>query len=84
MKNISFKSVFFVLFLIILSQCIVFLWALSKRDGLYVDELWTFNLADSYFFPLLGEANDYFGVWLSSDFFQKVLTVDPAHRFAYF
>ena len=83
MKFLYSKKNVVLLLLIVFIQCIVCVWAFNKKEGLFIDELWTFNLANSYFFPLLGDAKEYFGVWLSSDFFHSLLTVDPSHGFAY-
>lgn len=83
MKHLTVKKEYLLFFLIVFIQCILCLWAFGKREGLFIDELWTFNLANSYYFPMLTDAKEYFGSWLTKDFFSSALTVSSSHRFAY-
>lgn len=83
MKNFTLKNPYFWLFIIVFIQCCVCTWAFGQREGLFIDELWTFNLANSDFFPMLGNASDYFGIWLSKDFFLNALTANQTNKFAY-
>lgn len=55
----------------------------TKKTSFFVDEIWTFNLANSYYFPALLEAKGYFDRWLPGEFWQQLLVVAPEHRFAF-
>lgn len=55
----------------------------TKKTSFFVDEIWTFNLANSYYFPALLDAQGYFDKWLPGEFWQQLLVVAPEHRFAF-
>ena len=55
----------------------------TKKTSFFVDEIWTFNLANSYYFPALLDAKGYFDRWLPGELWQQLLVVAPEHRFAF-
>lgn len=66
-------------------QIIVITYFGIQKNWLFGDEQWTFNLANRYYEPFLGtiDASPYYGKWLSPDFWNSVLTVNPAYGFNY-
>lgn len=55
---------------------------INKKD-LYIDEYYTFNFVCSNFAPVLyGEFKDY-SCWLTSDYWWKLLTIQPGEEFNY-
>lgn len=75
------KSALFVLMLII--QCLLIIYFCFQKQNLMVDEIWTFNLANSNYYPFLGSAKEIFNQWLTSDFWFKNITVDESTAFNY-
>lgn len=68
---------------ILLLQLLLILAMGMKKTSFFVDEIWTFNLANSYYFPALLDAQGYFDKWLPGDFWKQLLVVAPEHRFAF-
>lgn len=66
-------------------QIIVITYFGIQKNWLFGDEQWTFNLANRYYEPFLEtiDASPYYGKWLSPDFWNSVLTVNPAYGFNY-
>lgn len=77
------KIINWLLLFVILFQIFVIIYFGMKKSNLYGDEILTFNLANRYYEPFLGNAGPYFNRWLSSDFWNTVITVSGKHRFAY-
>ena len=55
----------------------------TKKTSFFVDEIWTFNLANSYYFPAVLDAKGYFDRWLPGELWQQLLVVAQEHRFAF-
>ena len=55
----------------------------NMKPNFFVDEIWTFNLANSYFFPCFDNVDGYFYTWLSGDFWHSIITVKPGTEFAW-
>lgn len=72
---------FLFLFAILLLQIGLMIYFGFRKEGLFLDELWTFNLANGYFFPMLSDASDYYNQWLSGTFFHEALTVTKPFAF---
>lgn len=70
------------IFILVLQVCLI-VFAISKKSFLFMDELWSMNLSNSYFLPLLFDGKDFFNRWLDFDTINKFLSVDPEHRFSY-
>lgn len=68
---------------IILPQIVVIMYFGVHKTWLFGDEQWTFNLANHYYEPFLGDASRYYNQWLTSDFWNKALTVQPKYAFNY-
>ena len=80
-KNASYISYFL---LIILVQLAVILFFTCERQNLYIDEIWTFNTANHYYFPFLLQNNEsYLNTWLSASFWANSIVADPNHTFSY-
>lgn len=74
----------FLLLLVIIVQIIVILHYALERQNLFVDEVWTFNTANHYYFPFLFQsAVPYLNQWLPASFWINSVVVDPNHTFSY-
>lgn len=65
-----------------LQLCLLF-WAGSKKFSFFIDELWSYNLANAYFSPLLGDIPSFYERWISQEELISLVTVNPDHRFAF-
>ncbi len=54
-----------------------------KKEGFFIDELWSYNLSNSYFLPFIGDAKNYFNRWIPGTFFLDSLEVLPGQGFSY-
>ena len=80
------KNVPYILFfsLIIIIQVAVILYYTNERHNLYIDEIWTFNTANHYYFPFLFQNNEsYLNTWLPASFWANSIVVNPDHTFSY-
>lgn len=55
----------------------------SEKEGYYIDELWSYGLANSYKMPHLQEMEGYMGNWHEPDFYEQYLVVGPEETFAW-
>lgn len=69
--------------LVVFLQILTIAFFASKKGGLFVDELWTFNLANSYYLPFVDEADKYFNVFLDRKFFLDAMLVADGKEFEY-
>ena len=60
----------------------ILLGAVYKR-GMFLDEYYSFGLANSYYNPFFYLSNNWLSNWHSADFFKDYLNVTPDNRFAY-
>lgn len=54
-----------------------------RKEGYYIDELWSYGLANSYETPFLQEMEDYMETWHQPNFYEQYLTVQPDRTFAW-
>lgn len=80
-SNCLNPSVLFWAFLCV--QILIMIHYGSRKLNLFGDEIWTFNLANRYFDPYLGDASRYYNQWLDWDFWNQAVTVLPEHRFSF-
>lgn len=73
----------YLLIVIILLQLIVITYFGIHKNWLFGDEQWTFNLANRYYEPFLGDASKYYSQWLTPDFWNSALAVQPEYAFNY-
>ncbi len=72
------------LWVIIIVQIAVILHFTFERNNLFVDEVWTFNMANHYYFPFSFQSVEpYLNKWLPASFWVDSLVVDPDHTFSY-
>ena len=71
------------LILLICSQCIVIYYFFYNKIDLFIDEQWSFILSNSYYFPFIGDASNYFDRWLTNDFFYNHMVAMKEHLFSY-
>lgn len=55
----------------------------ARKQGFYIDELWSYGLANSYYEPFLQDYEGYYEEDQNGDFFKSYLVVDKEHRFNY-
>lgn len=54
-----------------------------RKEGYYIDELWSYGLANSYETPFLQEMEGYMETWHQPNFYEQYLTVEPSRTFAW-
>lgn len=83
-KFLKEKCIYNIIFLlIILVQVLIIIHYGNRKITLFIDEIWTFNLANSYYAPFIGDASNYFNKWLNASFWQSSIAVSADHQFCY-
>jgi len=80
--NIKIKNTT-LLYCIISIQVVIILYYCNRKSGFFIDELWTYNLSNSFYFPLLHNIGDLLNKWLPQSFWIESLTASPDHTFEY-
>ena len=83
MKKIIDKHFFILFSLTVLLQVCVIIFFGWQKEGLFCDEVWTFNLANHYYHPFFGLEPTYFNKWLTATDWNKTLTVSVGQEFSY-
>ena len=73
---------FLFIFMVALQLMIIINFGVQK-EGLFVDEIWSFNLANHYYHPFLKSASGCFNRWIFQDDWIRTLAVSIEHRFNY-
>ena len=68
---------------VLLFQLLIILYFAEQKDGLFVDEIWSFNLANNYYYPFLRKGPDFFNQWLTAGDWNKTLSVGYGNIFTY-
>lgn len=55
----------------------------AKKEGYYIDELWSYGLSNSYYSPFLYQKENYMNEWHQSTFYKDYLVVKQDHAFSY-
>lgn len=64
--------------------CLLSFFVCTKKEGFYIDELWSYGLANSYYMPHLQDKASYLNDWHAPSFYTDYLKVtDRAEAFAY-
>lgn len=80
-KNVP-NILYFILIIVI--QIAVILYYTNERRNLYIDEIWTFNTANHYYFPFLFQNNEaYLDTWLPASFWADSIVATADHTFSY-
>ncbi len=74
------KAAFFGFLLLI---TLFYLCLFRFKSGYYVDELWTYGLANSYYQPFFYEADSYLNKWHDPSYFRDYITVSADTRFSF-
>lgn len=69
-------------FILILQLCCMFYYGNAKQ-GYFVDELWSYGLANSYYHPHVDCNGALLKGWVTGNYFHDYLRVLPNQRFAY-
>lgn len=69
--------------LVLILQLAVIIHYGKAKPNLFVDEIWSYSLANSYYDPFLYDAKQYLYEWLYSDFWNGVLTSRKEYLFSY-
>lgn len=55
----------------------------DKKEGYYIDELWSYGLSNSYYSPFLHQKENYINEWHQPSFYEDYLTVKQEEAFSY-
>lgn len=55
----------------------------TRKEGYYIDELWSYGLANSYYMPFLQEQEGYLNHWHEGAFYKSYLTVGEGEAFSF-
>lgn len=81
-KRLPISKEYILLFVIILAQITVLVWYGMMKQGYYVDEVWSYGLANSYYHPHV-YSDGTLDNWVSGDYFREYLEVAESERFQY-
>lgn len=70
-------------FLVLFLQLLFAVFWCTQKSGYFVDELWSYGLANSYYKPYVYVGSPVEDGWVSGEYFGNYLTVDAEHRFDY-
>ncbi len=77
------KTILFMSILLILQIFVLIHYGKVKGEFLWIDEIWTFNLANRYYEPFLTDASKYYGILLNASFWNTTLPVVPGQEFSF-
>jgi len=78
------KSKFYRIFVEILICQVVLIAIMGiHKPSYFVDEIWTYNLANAYFFPAFENVEGYYYTWVKPEFWKTLVVVAPEHTFSY-
>lgn len=72
-----------ILFIILFAQVFLLIIAGQNKKGYFVDELWGYGLANSYYHPHVYSDDAFNGEYLSPDYFKEYLEVSEEDSFKY-
>ena len=78
-KNITSKHV---LVFIIVVQALLLIWAGTKKRELFIDEVYSYVLSNSYDFDMISNADYMWGEWVNTDDFMEFITVQPGEEWS--
>ena len=81
LKKFRFSSVAFI-FLFLLQMTLALI-CCNLKSGFHVDEMWSFGLSNSFYFPHVFWNGYMDQSWIDPNFIHSYLTVDPAHKFRF-
>lgn len=80
-KQALLRNIIFIF--IVAMQIAICIHYAKYKTNLFVDEIWTFNLANNYYSPFIGSAAEYMNRWIDSKFWLQVLSVQTGEEFSY-
>lgn len=80
-KKIGLRKV--IIGIIIIQACFMILLSAFYKKGMFLDEYYSYGLANSYYNPFFYLNNNWLSNWHSAESFRDYLAVTPNHRFAY-
>ncbi|MFO3713508.1 hypothetical protein ACK8P7_02240 [Oribacterium sp. P9] len=83
MKGKHSKVAIWVFILILVLQLLCMFYYGNAKQGYFVDELWSYGLANSYYHPHVFSNGGFTRGWETGSYFRDYLTVLPNQRFAY-
>ncbi len=54
----------------------------ARKEGFYIDELWSYGLSNSYYCPSLNQKENYMNSWHQPSFYEDYLTVRQGETFS--
>lgn len=79
--KVGIPAISLTLLLLVQLICMTF-WGNAKQ-GYFVDELWSYGLANSYYFPHIYSNNTFNLEWVDGNFFSDYIKVQAGERFCY-
>ncbi len=77
------KKIWLAMILILILQILNALYWGDKKEGYYIDELWSYGLSNSYYAPFLQDKEGYMNEWHEPEFYMDYLIVNAKEEFAY-
>lgn len=68
---------------VLLFQLLLIFYFAEQKGGLFVDEIWSFNLANNYYYPFLRKGPEFFNRWLTASDWNKTISVSYGNIFNY-
>lgn len=81
MKSKSYNKIAFGVILLLQIVCMIYFG--NAKQGYFVDELWSYGLANSYYHPHVYSDDALEERWVSGEYFRDYLEVLPEQRFRY-
>lgn len=81
MKSKSYNKIAFGVILLLQIVCMIYFG--NAKQGYFVDELWSYGLANSYYHPHVYSDDALEERWVSGEYFRDYLEVLPDQRFRY-
>lgn len=68
---------------VVLIQVVIMVYYCNRKAGFFIDEIWTYNLSNGFYFPLLHNIGDLLNKWIPQSFWVDSLTASHSHSFEY-
>lgn len=80
---INKRTLFRVFIEILVCQLILAVLLGLRKSSFFVDEIWTYNLANANYFPAFDNVAGYYYNWVQPDFWRRLIVVDSMNTFDY-
>ena len=83
LRQVKNRGGIFLLILVLLIQLLALIYTGTQKDGLHIDEHYSFILSNSFNADRIGNYPPVWNQWVSGDDFREFLTVEKGEQFAY-